>query len=410
MPELHLFNPGHEMEILYSKSHYTPPYTVQKMSADLEMLPIWYAGAGTFTLVRNNRATQFIASLPKTFRNNLSSPMILSLMMKELYKRKKDGIKPNLPHLEAVCWGISPRSISVFHDLQQAGMEIDIPAWSEELLELTRRQISAEALKKLLEIFPIAPAPKIPQFFPDIEGIEGYLKEHNPPYVIKTPFSSSGRGLYWLNENALDARATSWLSGALKKQLSVGIEPALNKVFDFATEFYSDGAGEISYAGLSIFETQQGQFIGCMLGSQESLLKRLNEYISTEDYSFLVEQVRTVLKEIVGTKYKGYMGVDMMIYQTEDKNYAVHPFVELNLRYTIGMAAMRFSQQFVHPASQGMLRIVYYVYDAYKEHQRMAEASPIMISSGKIRSGYYSLCPVSKDTHYLAIIDVFESY
>jgi hypothetical protein len=410
MPDLHLFNPGHETEILYSKSHYTPPYTVQKMSADLEMLPIWYAGAGTFTLVRNNRATQFIISLPKEFKPNLSSPMILNLMMKDLYRRKKTGIKPNLPPLKAVCWGVSPRSISVFHELQQAGMDIDVPEWKEELANLTKRQTSAEALKKLLEIFPITPAPEIPLFFSDIEGIEGYLKEHQPPYVIKTPFSSSGRGLFWLTENTLDARALSWINGALKKQLSVSIEPALDKVFDFAVEYYADGNGEISYAGLSIFETQQGQFIGCMIGSQESLMKRLNEYISTEDYLFLIEQVRVVLKEICGTNYKGYMGVDMMIYNTPDNNYAVHPFVELNLRYTIGLAAMRFSHQFVHPASQGMLRIVYYVYDALKEHQRMTEASPVMIENGRIRSGYYSLCPVNKDTHYLAIIDVFEAY
>jgi hypothetical protein len=380
------------------------------MSADLEMLPIWYAGAGTFTLVRDNKATQFITTLPKEFKPNLSSPMILNLMMKELYRRKKAGIKPNLPHLNAVCWGISPRSISVFHELQQAGMEIDIPEWKDELADLTKRQTAAKALKKLLEIFPITPAPEIPQFFSDIEGIEGYLKEYQPPYVIKTPFSSSGRGLFWLNENSLDTRATIWINGALKKQLSVSIEPALDKVLDFAAEFYADGNGEISYAGLSVFETQHGEFIGCMIGSQESLMKRLNEYMSVEDYMFLVEQIKTVLKEICDTTYKGYLGVDMMIYNTSDGNYAVHPFVELNLRYTIGLAAMQFSRQFVHPGSQGMLRIVYYVYDSYKEHQRMMEASPVMIENGRIRSGYYSLCPVHKDTHYLAIIDVFESY
>jgi hypothetical protein len=410
MTELHLFNPGHEMEILYSKSHYTPPYTVQKMSADLEMLPIWYAGAETFTLVRNNRSTQFLAALPKEFKPNLSSPMILNLMMKELYRRKKAGIKPNLPHLKAVCWGISPRSISIFHELQQGGMEIDIPEWKDELAELTKRQTSAKALKKLLEIFPIMPAPEIPCFFSDTEGIEGYLKEHHPPYVIKTPFSSSGRGLFWLNGNSLDTRAVSWIKGALKKQLAVSIEPALDKVFDFAAEFYADGEGEISYAGASVFETQQGQFIGCMIGSQESLMKRISEYMSMEDYMFLVEQVRIVLKEICGTSYKGYMGVDMMIYNTSEGNYAVHPFVELNLRYTVGLAAMQFSRQFVHPASQGMLRIIYYVYDAFKEHQRMLEASPVILENGKIRSGYYSLCPVNKDTHYMAIIDVFEAY
>jgi hypothetical protein len=410
MPELHLFNPGHEMEILYSKSHYTLPCTVQRMTSDLELLPIWYAGPGTFTLVRNNRASQFIASLPKEFKQNFSSPMILNPMMKELYKRKKLGMKSNLPPIEAVGWGLSPRCISIFNELKQAGLDIAIPEWNEELTALTKRQTGAIALEKLQEIFPVTPKIAIPQFFSDIESVEEYVKKNTPPYVIKTPLSSSGRGLYWLYENELDKRATGWINGALKKQEAVSIEPALTKVLDFAAEFYADGTGEIEYAGLSIFETQRGQFIGCMLGSQDILMNQLSEYISREDFMLLVEHVRLVLKGICGATYKGYMGVDMMIYKTSDGHYGIHPFVELNLRYTIGVAAMQISRQFIHPASKGMLRIVYYVYDAYKEHKRMFESSPIVIEKDKISSGYLSLCPVNRDTHYLAIVDVFESY
>ena len=139
MTQLYLFNPGHEMEVLCGKSHYTPPYTVQKMSIDLEMLPVWYGGAGSFTLVRNQRASQFIASLPKDFRHSLSSPMILSLMMKELYRRKKIGEKPKLPPLTAAIWGVSPRSIDAYTELKQAGMDIEIPEWKEEFARLTMK-------------------------------------------------------------------------------------------------------------------------------------------------------------------------------------------------------------------------------------------------------------------------------
>jgi hypothetical protein len=409
MPQLHLFNPGHEIEILCSKSHYTPPYTVQKMAADLELLPIWYGAAGSFTLVRNGKPSHFISSLPKEFRPRFSSPMILNLMMKELYKRRKLGEKVKLPPLTASFWGLSPRAIAIFNELKQAGMNIEIPEWKEEYATLTKRQTAAECLKRLQENVPITPAIKIPEFFSNMDDLEKYMAANQPPFVIKTPFSSSGRGLFWINGNEIDSRAVSWINGALKKQGTVSIEPALDKMLDFAVEFYSDGQGEISYVGLSIFETQpQGQFIGCMLGTQEALLQRLNEFISSEDYVFLVEQVRIVLLEILGKSYTGYMGVDMLIYKTEDGNYAVHPVVEVNLRYTMGIVAMQICQQFIHPESQGMFRIIYYIYDTLKEHQRMQVASPLVMEDGKIRSGYMSLCPVGPETHYMAIIDVFE--
>ena len=89
-------------------------------------------------------------------------------------------------------------------------------------------------------------------------------------------------------------------------------------------------------------------------------------------------------------------------------NYAVHPFVELNLRYTMGLVAMNISKQFIHPDSHGMLRTVSYVYNAFQEHRRMQGESPLIIYDGLIRSGYLSLCPVSTDTRYMAVINVFE--
>jgi hypothetical protein len=101
------------------------------------------------------------------------------------------------------------------------------------------------------------------------------------------------------------------------------------------------------------------------------------------------------------------MGVDMLIYKTADGNYAVHPFVELNLRYTMGLVAMQLCRQYIHPESQGLFRIAYYAYDTFNEHRRMQASSPLVIENGRIRSGYMSLCPVNPDTHYMARIDVF---
>ncbi len=409
MPHLHLFNPGHEMEVLCGRSHYTPPYTIQKMATDLELLPVWYAETDSLTLVRNLKASYFTGSLLKNFPPLFSSPMVMGPMMKDLYRRKKFGTRPKLPPLKASPWGISPRSIDTFNELKQAGLHIIVPEWRDEYTKLTKRQTGVECLSLLQERFPITPAITIPEFFSDIEQLEQHVAKNSPPYIMKTPLSSSGRGLFRLNEKKLDNRAKAWINGALKRQEAVSIEPALDKVLDFAAAFYSDGDGNIEYVGLSIFETtSQGQFVGCMLGSQKQLLQRLNEFITTEDYMMLIEQVKLVLAEKVGSEYAGYMGVDMFIYKTKKGDYGIHPFVELNLRYTMGLVAMQLSRRFIDPASHGLFRITYYVYDTQKEHERMQEVSPLVIEGGKIRSGYMSLCPVNHDTNYMAVVDVFE--
>ncbi|MDR2473976.1 MAG: hypothetical protein LBD53_10550 [Tannerella sp.] len=408
MSQLYLFNPGYEMEILYGKSHFTPPFTIQKMVADLELLPVWYGGGGSFTLVRNIKSTQFVKSMPKFFQQKLSSPMILNPMMRELFKCKKSGKKPNLPVLNVEVWGLSSRCLEVFQEFKTHGMNINIPEWKDEIGELTKRQTAATCLTRLQERCPITPTIEIPQFYTDIEGIKSYMQTHEAPYVLKTPLSSSGRGLHWIKDNKLATSDETWLSGSFKRQGAVSIEPALNKALDFAAEFYSDGEGNIEYVCLSVFETQaNGQFVGCLLGTQESLLQRLNEYISPDDYMFLVEQIRQVLTEVIGNNYKGFLGVDMMIYHTNDGNYAVHPFVELNLRNTMGIVAMQLSMNFIHPESQGLFRINYYVYDAEQQHQRMMAESPLICENNLIRSGYLSLCPVYNDTHYLAFVEVF---
>ncbi|MDR3309223.1 MAG: hypothetical protein LBS80_04635 [Tannerella sp.] len=378
------------------------------MAADLEMLPVWYGG-GSFTLVRNMKASQFVASQPRCFRTKLSSPMILSLMMKELFRCMRQNVVPKLPPLTARIWGLSPRSIDLLLDFKRNGMNIEVPEWNDEYAELTKRQTGARCLTRLKETFPVELDVKAPEFFSNIEELQAYVAKNRPPYVMKLPLSSSGRGLYWLDGNTIDARATSWISGALKRQSAISIESALDKALDFAAEFYSDGKGNVNYEGLSIFETQdKGQFAGCILNTQAALLQQLNKYISPEDYMFLVKQVINVLQEIIGSKYEGYLGVDMLIYKDNDGNYAVHPFVELNLRYTMGYVAMKISRQFVHPSSRGILRINYHVYDAEKEHRRMTEASPLVLEGDLIRSGYISLCPVTNETHYLATVEVFE--
>ena len=79
------------------------------------------------------------------------------------------------------------------------------------------------------------------------------------------------------------------------------------------------------------------------------------------------------------------------------------------MRYTMGMVALRISERFLSPHARGDMHITYEnkTSEAYKHHCFMKKAYPLEIVNGKIKEGYLSLCPVTKETQYRAYILVF---
>jgi hypothetical protein len=226
-----------------------------------------------------------------------------------------------------------------------------------------------------------------------------------PPYLLKMPYSCSGRGLYWLRTDDLDEPSLRWIGGVLKKQGQLSIEQALDKVCDFAMEFESDGNGRVMYQGLSVFDTlPKGPFSSSLLGSPALLRKQILSYVSENRLREVQEAVTTVLTETLASVYQGYLGVDMLIYRRNGA-YLIHPMIELNLRYTMGLVALQLSRRLMHPAAQGRFVIACDAPGtAYASHLQMEKTHPLRLAGQKIRSGYFSLCPVTTETQYRACI------
>ena len=72
------------------------------------------------------------------------------------------------------------------------------------------------------------------------------------------------------------------------------------------------------------------------------------------------------------------------------------------MRYTMGMVALRISQKYLAPNARGDMRITYTSKpgEAYEQHCFMKKAYPLEMKDGKIKEGYISLCPVTKETKY----------
>ena len=396
--QIHLFNPGHETAVLLGTENYTPPTNVQRMIQELSYLPVWYADSNDYVFTEEIASPRFFSLQPKELR-----PFATLVSGKEL-----KNLAPSLPELAASPWGISPHSLHFFEKLkQELQLNLSVPTWKEEYFRLTGRQTAAECLERIRQLLPDLLIPATPKFCKKIREIEKYLILQNAPFVVKTPYSSSGRGLHWIPERKLTPKDRTWIEGAINKQGTVSIECGLDKVQDLAMEFNSDGQGQVTYEGLSVFSTEKkGSYSGNVLGSQEYLAIPIKRWIGEDVYQRTQDAVAEALKGIYGNIYRGYLGVDMIVYKTKDGSYALHPCIEINMRYTMGMVALRLSQRYLAPHTIGDFHITYdsKVGEAYERHRFMKGAYPLTIENGKIREGYLSLCPVTKETKYRAYI------
>lgn len=368
------------------------------MIKELSYLPVWYADSKDYVYTEEILSPRFFSLQPKEFR-----PFATIVTGKEL-----KNLGTSQPELTAAPWGLSPQSLHLFEKLKKDfRLNISVPAWKEDYFRLTGRQTAAECLEQIRRQVPDLPLPVAPKFCTKIRDIEKYLILQNAPFVIKTPYSSSGRGLLWIPERKLSIKDRAWIEGAISKQGSVSIECGLDKVQDLAMEFYSDGEGNVIYEGLSVFGTKgKSAYAGNVLGSQDYLTKPIKRWLGEDIFIRIQNATTEALKSIYGNIYRGYLGVDMIVYKTKNDQYAIHPCIEVNMRYTMGMVALRFSERYLAPAAIGDFNLTYESKDgeAYERHRFMKKSYPLTIENGKIREGYLSLCPVTKDTRYRAYI------
>ena len=324
---LHVFNPEHDIALAYDNKYFTAPHAGRQLRHDLDYLPVLWAEEGDFVLVENVNSAQQHA-------------LRLQRYGKQVYFVNKDDVERLSEQIDKVLpWGWDS---SVKFQLEQMGVKGSVLPDDEVLADirkLSNRQFSSDVLKELQGClnYPILLGEAF--YVDSLSDLENILKEKGK-IVIKAPWSSSGRGVRYI-DTVLDAALANWAKNIIKSQGGIMIEPYYNKVKDFGVEFYSDNEG-VHYAGLSVFHTVNGAYIGNSLADEEAKLSILSTYISNE----LLIKVISTLEQLLTVKlrgvYTGALGVDMMIIAA-DEAFMLHPVVEINLRRTMGHVALGLS-------------------------------------------------------------------
>lgn len=379
--KLYIFNPDTDLALANNRENYIPPTRVKQMSKELELLPLWYAEDESFILTTTYNA-EFTKSIERDFG-------IKATCTKEI---------PLIDEVSPWGWNITLRK-----QLLNKGIHSNILPSLQELSqyrELSGRDKDTEVLHNL------QPANEFTaEVIHDIEKCREYAHK-NPRCIFKAPWSGSGKGLLWCY-GKYDDKSDGWCIRVIKEQGFVIATPIYDKLQDFAMEYYSDGEGNISFIGYSLFSTNtKGAYKGNILQSEEQHRNTLSRYIDLQTLDATNIRLQEELSSTYANKYKGYIGVDMIICHAKDGKYALHPCVEVNMRMNMGVLSTIFAKRYLHPGSQAIFSIEYYPEkeDLQHFHLQMKKNNPLVIIDKRIVSGFMSLIPISKSNNYIAYI------
>lgn len=390
-PRILTFNPGHEMiPETIGRQPYTPPPIVRRMMHDLGLLPAWLTDNKDDLLFCPEDTCLLPESHPLKPRAQLLS--------------RHNKTEYPLSSYVWDMWGQSPvwrDSIIKQHpDLAV----VSAPPYSQELYQRSHRQEAALCLQSIGHERLAA------HWFTSVEDFlekQSQLFPTATPLLAKFPSTSSGRGLVWLTPTPTKKEINT-LRKALLRTGTFSVEPVLDIRQDWAAEFYSDGKGKLYFIGLSRFDTNRhGAYLGNRIASQRDLTQELIDTVGTAPYETAIRSLQQYLQKRFGSLYTGYIGVDMAVHMADDQP-RLHPCIEINVRYTMGVAAILLYQLWVQEGEIGRFEVKSFPSEgkAKEWNEIMQKRYPLHIIENKIRYGYLPLTfpdPTSRFLSYLFV-------
>ncbi len=308
--KLLLFNPETEYALASGASFYTPPARVEKLRKESQLLPEKWAKEGDIILVDNTEG--LISDFRLAEWNDLES------------------IFSENPELEIEPWGWNS---ALVRKLKDHGVPVEkLP--NDSAINMIRALAHRRTTVVLTSLWnETVEAQFRIEAAKELKNIEECMDFYhaNPGCWMKAPWSSSGRGVINTAADMTEILVEQWCRGILRRQGSVMGEKGADRKSDYATEWMmKDGIPE--YLGLSSFSTtNRGKYISNHIISQSEMRLKFDaeSKVKIED---VVRLQKDILQNVM-RGYEGLMGVDMIV----KRDGSLIPFVEVNLRRTMGM-------------------------------------------------------------------------
>ena len=400
-PQIYIFNATCEMAISNGTASFMPNKVLTRFEQDLDLLPMYYAKPEDVILVHQLPDPQFLSFIEsKGIRTPRFHLFPQALTDQAFLKEEKAGLQP---------WGWSPRMhylLAPFKDqCQQSFLAQPNAYWQPKFKDLYSREMALSCLQHFLQnnrsehYISTDLIPQICTNFSEVEVLQNKWQQ----VVIKSPWSSSGRGLQILRKAFINKSVEQAMGGVFKSQGFVMVEAFVDKQFDFSIQFYADGNGELDFRGFSFFETNDnGQYQSNILGFIPHELKQvLSPILQEELISGLKEALKT---HNIPNEYCGHLGIDCMLFLDTEGITKIQPCLEINLRYNMSVIASHLCQ-YLHPDAKGSYNIfAESKSDFISFNKRMIQEYPFKMKDGKWFKGYLPLTSPNQDKRFGAYV------
>lgn len=340
--KLHIFNPEHDIALASNLAHFTAPHAGRQLRRDLGFLPVLWAAVDDVVLVDDvDVARMGLQRLRRAFPADdaaaaaLCAPYRLQPLRQPVPSLVADGVEP-------WGWDLALRTALLKNGVDKALL----PAVRQiaDIRQLSHRRVAAQVLGQLRQALPDERLVGEACECSSAEAVDEQLGRHGR-VVLKAPWSSSGRGIRFVDSQRVPPTLSGWLRHLIEAQGSVMLEPYYNNVKDFGMEFTALPDGSVRYDGLSLFKTVNGAYTGNVVATERRKHELLGRYVSLPLLLQVRQQLCQQLQQALQGAYCGPLGVDMMIVATPDaQGFALHPCVEINLRRTMGHVALCLSR------------------------------------------------------------------
>lgn len=366
---LWLFYPENDIALAHGTANFTAPPAAVKLRRSGAILPLWMADDADRVLCHGINASW----LEKT--------------------RSMFGIRADVwNHIDTnLCptpWGWSEASRMMFVHEGFPTDRLPDSATLKRYRDLSHRRTATRVGDMVAQLAGL-PVWNRAVEITDAEQLRSIILEKGCT-VVKAPWSSSGRGVAFVNASHLD-EALRRAAGTIRKQGSVMVEDFARDKFDFAMLFFCEG-GVTRYEGLSVFSADDatGSYHGNIVDTEENLCRVLASYLPADKIASLKNALLQALDTIIAPSYDGPVGVDLFV--TEQNGVKTVHVVEINLRWTMGFLARSLSRRIV---GRGLFEV---------QPGDRTDACHPDVENGRLTSGSLALNPPGGDFTFILTI------
>ena len=241
-------------------------------------------------------------------------------------------------------WGWSIATKQRYKQMGVAEELLPSDEWLEEVRRLSSREFACGYIKDLLAEMKDERLLGSEMKWIDNLNPNPNLSTLNPQLIFKSPWSSSGRGVFV--SSGFDANTEHRLQGFLSSQGGFVVDKFYaDKVLDFAMEFYVNDDKSVDFLGWSVFHAgENGAYGYNYVESQEKLIGRIDVDASLLQrlIDYHKAHLSTLNSQLSTLNYHGPIGIDML--KTADGH--IHPCLEINFRMNMGILALLLEEQY----------------------------------------------------------------